>query len=183
MKMSSPYIGEIRLCGFNFAPVDWAFCNGQLLPISGYEALYNLIGTTYGGDGQSTFALPNLQSRVPIHQGTGAGLSTYVIGQTGGIENVTLTTQQMPQHNHSANGSTAFGTTGSPNNGILGVTNSGTAPAPATGNLDFIASAPNATLANNALGNAGGSQPHNNIQPVLVVNFIISLYGIYPSQG
>jgi microcystin-dependent protein len=183
MEMSNPYIGEIRLCGFSFAPVGWAFCNGQLLSISQYQALFALIGTTYGGDGVSTFGLPNLQSRVPIHQGTGAGLSTYLIGQTGGSEGVTLNTQQMAQHNHLANVSTAFGTTGSPANGILGTTNSGSAPSPTAGNLDFISSASNATLANNALGPAGGSQAHTNIQPGLVVNFVISLFGIFPSQG
>src|ERR1700756_1809447 len=98
--MSSPYVGEIRMFGGNFAPAGWAFCNGQLMPISENETLFQLIGTTYGGDGQSTFGLPNLQSRVPIHMGQGSGLSSYNIGQSGGVETVTLTTQQIPTHNH-----------------------------------------------------------------------------------
>lgn len=181
--MSQPFVGEIRLCGFNFAPVGWAFCNGQLLSIAEFEVLFTLIGTTYGGDGQTTFALPNLQSRVPIHQGQGPGLSPYVIGQASGTEAVTLLTQNLPPHTHTMNASTAFGTTGSPGNAVLGVTNSGTAQAPAAGNLDFTTGAPNATLANSALSLAGGNQPHTNIQPGLVVNFIISLFGIFPSQN
>jgi microcystin-dependent protein len=181
--MSEPVIGEIRLCGFNFAPVGWAFCNGQLLSISQFEALFNLIGTTYGGDGQQTFALPNLQSRVPIHQGQGSGLGNYVIGQLGGSESVTLNTQQLPQHNHPMNVSVAFGTVGSPNNGVLGVTNSGTPSAPADGNLDFAAGASNTTMAASAITFTGGNQPHANIQPCLAVNFIVSLFGIFPSQS
>jgi len=181
--MSQPFVGEIRLCGFNFAPVGWALCNGQLLPISEYEVLFNLIGTTYGGDGVQTFALPNLQSRVPIHQGQGQGLGNYVIGQLGGSENITLNTQQLPMHNHSMNVTNAFGTVGSPNNGILGITNSGTPTAPTDGNLDFIGGAPDATLAASAIALSGGNQPHNNIQPCLVVNFIISLFGVFPSQN
>jgi microcystin-dependent protein len=181
--MASPYVGEIRLCGFNFAPENWAFCNGQLLAISSYEALFTLIGTTYGGDGQRTFALPNLQGRVPIHWGTGAGLSTYVIGQTGGSETVSLNVSQLPQHNHAANASTAFGTVNSPSNANVGATNSGSPTAPVAGNMDFVSTQPNATLANTAVSMAGSNQPHNNIQPSLVVNFIISLFGIFPSQG
>jgi microcystin-dependent protein len=180
--MSNPYVGEIRMVGFNFAPLDWMFCNGQLLPISEYSTLFNLIGTTYGGDGVQTFALPNLQSRVPIHSGTGTG-STYVIGQTAGNENITLNNLQLPQHTHLVNVSNVSGTTGSPNNNIIGVTNGGSVATPATGNLDFIASAPISTLASNAVQVVGGSQPHTNIQPSLVVNFIISLFGVYPSQG
>jgi microcystin-dependent protein len=181
--MGSPYIGEIRMAGFNFAPSGWLFCQGQLLSISDNAALFTLIGTTYGGDGVQTFGIPNLQSRVPIHQGAGTGLSPYVIGQAAGNENITLNTQQMPQHNHLVNASTGYGTSGSPNNTLLGVTNGGTASAPSVGNLDFIASAPNATLASNAVQNNGGSQAHENMQPSLCVNFIISQFGIFPSQG
>lgn len=178
--MATPYIGEIRITGFNFAPIDWAFCNGQLLSIASYEALYNLIGTTYGGDGVQTFGLPNLQSRVPIHWGTGPGLSTYVIGQQAGTETVTLGIQQIPQHSHLVNVSSSVGTTGSPSNATYGQTNNGSG---AAGYNDFVAAAPNSVLANNAVANAGGSQPHSNIQPSLCVNFIIALYGVYPSQS
>src|SRR5438132_3347067 len=117
--MSSPYVGECRLVGFSFAPVGWAMCNGALVPISENDTLFNLIGTTYGGDGQSTFALPDLQGRAPLHMGQGSGLSSYVIGQKGGTENVTLTTQQIPSHNHMAMISSNPATSGSPANNIL----------------------------------------------------------------
>src|ERR1700761_4920658 len=112
--MAQPYIGEIRMFAGSFAPAGWAFCNGQILPISENETLFNLIGTTYGGDGQSTFALPNMQGRVAVHQGTGGGLSTYVVGETGGTESVTLTTQQIPQHNHMVTTQTTGGTSATP---------------------------------------------------------------------
>ncbi|MGC3988449.1 MAG: tail fiber protein [Chthoniobacteraceae bacterium] len=172
--MAEPYIGEIRMFAGNFAPVDWAFCNGQLLAISDYDALYNLIGTTYGGDGVTTFALPNLQSRIPMHMGTGAG-STYVIGQASGTETVTLITSQIPAHTHIPQASTA-----------------GNAPAPASnvwaqpGNTTLTQYAPpptTGTMAANALGSAGGSQPHDNLMPYTTISFIIALYGIYPSQS
>jgi microcystin-dependent protein len=170
--MSQPYIGEIRLVGFNFAPVDWALCNGALLSISQNAALFSLLGTTYGGDGINTFALPNLQSRVAIHLGTLAGAS-YPEGQYAGVENVTLTTAQMPSHNHS----------------IPVVAAAGNAPSPAGA---LIASAPEEQFAavasaTSSMGNmvaaAGSSQPHSNIQPYLALNYIIALYGIFPSQN
>jgi len=171
--MSTCFIGEVRLVGFNFAPVDWSICNGQLLSISSNETLFNLIGTTYGGDGQSTFGLPNLQGRIPIHQGTNSFGTTYVIGQIGGVENVTIGASQYPTHTHS----------------LMGSTNS-TGSATATGNVvnsgltAYTTEAPNsAMLAAQVGSNGGGNQPHNNLQPYLALNWIIALYGIYPSQN
>jgi microcystin-dependent protein len=152
--------------GGNFAPVGWALCQGQLLPISDFETLFNLIGTTYGGDGQSTFALPNLASRVPVHQG-----GTFVMGQLGGQETVTLTLPQLPVHNHVPTANTAAGQT-SPANGIW----AGSAL------NQFATGTPNLQMASVAIGNAGGSQPHDNMLPFLAVNFIISLFGVFPSQ-
>lgn len=181
--MSQPYLGEIRMVGFNFAPAGWQLCNGQTLPIQQYAALFSLLGTTYGGNGTSTFQLPNLQSRVPIHQGTGIGLSTYVIGQASGTENVTLLYNNMPIHNHTIGVSTANGSSTAPSNNILAVTNGGNDRAPSAGNLDFVTTAANATMAPTAVSQAGGSIPHTNIQPYLVVNFIIALTGIFPSRN
>jgi microcystin-dependent protein len=181
--MSQPYLGQIMMTGFNFAPTGWALCNGQILSISQNTALFALLGTTYGGNGTSTFQLPNLQSSVPIHWGTGAGLSTYTIGEVGGVENVSLLYNNMPQHNHLINVSTAYGTATTPSGNILGVTNSGTASAPVAGNLDFVSTASNATLAATAVAMAGGSIPHTNIQPYLVINFVIALVGVFPSRN
>ena len=166
--MSSPFIGEIRMFGGNFAPAGWAFCNGALIPISENETLFNLIGTTYGGDGQSTFALPNLQSRVPIHQGPG-----FLIGQSGGTESVTLTTNQMPSHSHVPQAFTTAGNLGSPSTGVWAFSNSG---------LLYGDTAPSSPFAPTAIGSSGGSQPHDNMIPFLVVNFILSLFGIFPTQ-
>jgi microcystin-dependent protein len=171
--MSDQYLGEIRMVGFNFAPYGWALCNGQLLSISQNTALFSLIGTYYGGDGVTTFALPNLQSRTPIHQGQGLGLSPYVIGQVGGTENVTLTTQQMPQHNHNVNVFNAPGTTNRSGGNYLADSTSG----------NIYQTAANQTLNVNAIGMTGNSQPHNNIQPYLCITFVIALQGIYPSRN
>jgi microcystin-dependent protein len=168
--MSEPFVGEIRMFGGNFAPANWMFCEGQLLSIAEYDTLFSLIGTTYGGDGVTTFALPDLRGRLPIHQGQGSGLGAYVIGQMGGTENVTLATNQIPSHNHTAQANTESGTQSSPSNGIWA--NSGQAvysANPATGAM-------NAAL----IGAAGGSQPHNNMMPFLCVSFIISLFGVWP---
>lgn len=172
--MSTPYIGEIRMFGGNFAPVDWEFCNGQLLPISQYDALFNLIGTTYGGDGQSTFALPNLRSRVPIHQGTGGGLTTRTIGALGGVENVTLNPNQIPVHTHDLLATSADATTPIPGNGVMLGSNAGA-------KLYTPRAASVATTS--SIGAAGGSQPHANVMPVQAVSFIIALFGIFPSQN
>jgi len=166
--MSQPYIGEIRMVGFNFAPVGWAFCNGQTLAISQYEALFNLIGTTYGGDGTTTFNLPNLQSRIPFAQG-----NSMVIGQISGSENVTLITNQIPAHNHTLAASSSAGGQPSPSGGLW-----------AASTLDeFSTEAPTHTMAASTVLPAGGSQPHDNIPPFQVVNFVISLFGVYPSQN
>jgi microcystin-dependent protein len=168
--MAQPYVGEIRMFAGNFAPAGWMFCEGQLLPISEYETLFNLIGTTYGGDGQSTFALPDLRGRLPIHQGNG-----FTLAETGGAETITLTVNQIPVHSHPMLGSSNAATTADPTNNILS-----TAPLATT--FPYGTDAPLTSLAPNAVSSIGGSQPHNNFQPYLCVDFIISLYGIFPSQ-
>src|SRR5947208_8425560 len=165
--MSSPFIGEIRMFAGNFAPVGWAFCNGALMAIDQNDALFNLIGTTYGGDGQTTFALPNLQSRVPIHVGPG-----FALGQTGGAESITLTTQQIPAHSHVPQANPGPGTDPIPANNVWANTSL---------NL-YSNAAPSVSMDPGAIGSAGGSQPHDNMIPFLVINFILSLFGIFPSQ-
>lgn len=168
--MSNPYIGEIRMFAGNFAPQGWLLCQGQLLSIGDYDTLFNLIGTTYGGDGETTFALPDLQSRIPLHAGTGGG-DSYTLGQTGGQETVQLTTAQLPAHSHALASNSTPGTTPSP---------AGAVPA---GWVRPGYSTSGATVAMSSLSMVatGGNQPHDNMPPYLVVNFIISLYGIYPS--
>ncbi|MFL6375736.1 MAG: phage tail protein [Pyrinomonadaceae bacterium] len=166
--MSSPYIGEIRMFAGNFAPAGWAFCNGALIPISENDTLFNLIGTTYGGDGQSTFALPNLCGRVPLHQGAG-----FVIGEMAGVESVTLTTQQLPVHTHPMLVSTGVAQGTNPAGSVVGQS---------TQAKLYIDDVPNVALAAQTVGPIGGNQPHENMQPYLVVSFIISLFGIFPSQ-
>src|SRR5580658_6834866 len=178
--MSQPYVGLIIMFGGNFAPAGWMTCSGQLLPISEYETLFNLIGTTYGGDGQSTFQLPDLQGRVPIHQGQGTGLSNYTVGQKAGTETVTLSTNQIPAHNHIVAAQSSPGNQSIPvTNGILATENS-----TATGGNAFTYLPPGGTqvaMANTSIANSGTSQPHQNIQPVLAVTIVISLFGVYPS--
>lgn len=170
--MSQPYVGEIRAVGFNFAPVDWALCNGALLSISENSVLFNLIGTTYGGDGQSTFALPDLQGRTPVHQGTGGG-GTYVMGQRSGVENVTLTLPTIPSHNHPIAAQGANGSVPSPSGAFF-----------AGSSAEQYATTANGTAVTGSItGPQGGSLPHNNLQPFLCVNYIIALFGIYPSQN
>jgi microcystin-dependent protein len=181
--MSQPFVGQVIMFGGNFAPAGWMTCSGQLLPISEYETLFNLIGTTYGGDGQSTFGLPDLQGRVPIHNGQGSGLSNYVIGQKAGTENVTLTTQQLPQHNHLFQTQTTAGNQSVPaSNSIVSSEGSN---APGTGNAFAYLPSGNTQvqMANSAIANMNGSQPHNNIQPVMAVTYCISLFGVYPSPN
>jgi len=176
--MGQPYVGEIRMFGGSFAPAGWALCQGQLMPISENDVLFNLIGTTYGGDGQETFGIPDLQGRLPIHQGTGTGLSTFQIGQEGGTENVTLTTQQMPVHNHTPTANNGLGTAATPANAIFAncsSTNVNTYFAP------FDSNQPQVVLGNNTIAPDGGNQPHSNIQPTLCLTYIISLFGVYPS--
>lgn len=177
----TPYIGAIFPFGLYFAPLGWAYCNGQLLPINQYDALFALIGTTYGGDGQSTFALPDFRGRIPIHQGQGPGQPNYVIGQMGGSETVTLTQNQLPIHNHSfsVNGSAA--TIDIPQNG-----NSLAAPIDVNNDVAYMynnSAAPNTALAPNSIGISGNNAPHENIMPILAMNYCISLEGIFPSRN
>lgn len=181
--MSDPYVGEIRMVGFNFAPQGWALCDGQLLPISSYTVLFSLLGTYYGGNGQTTFGLPDLRGRVPIHQGTGLGLGPYVIGQAGGDEKVTLTVAQIAQHNHTVGVKDGIGNVGDPTNAILAEVNTGTDPRHPT-LMPFYSNQPaTKTMAPNAVSMTGGNLPHTNIQPYLCVNFIIALVGIYPPRS
>ncbi len=165
--MAQPYVGEIRMFAGNFAPAGWMFCEGQLLPISENETLFQLIGTTYGGDGQSTFALPDLRGRVPIHNGSG-----FLLAETGGAEEITLTVQQIPAHSHPLLGSSSTGSTSLPDNGLL---------AKSTSNTPYTPFSPDKHLRSNSISPIGGSQPHTNFQPYLCISFIISLFGIFPS--
>jgi microcystin-dependent protein len=169
--MSYQYLAEIRMFAGNFAPYGWQFCNGQTLAISSNQALFSIIGTYFGGNGTTTFQLPNLQSRVPIHQGQGAGLSSYVLGQQGGTENVTLTTQQMPQHNHTVNAVAGPPSQDNPSNNLLAKSQT------------YSNSTASTTMAPAMINFAGNSQPHANIQPYLCVSFIIALIGQYPSRN
>lgn len=177
-----PFLGEIRMVAWNFPPIGWALCNGQLLSISQNSALFSLLGTTYGGDGTTTFALPNLQSRVPIHQGQGAGLSPYVTGQLGGSEAVMLLQTQMPSHNHLVGVSNQPGTVADPTNATLAQGNSGQGRAPVPVS-NYVTTAATGSLAPLTVSVSGGNQPHNNLQPYLCVNFIIALQGVFPSRG
>ncbi|MCX6921986.1 MAG: tail fiber protein [Verrucomicrobia bacterium] len=174
--MASPFLGEIRMFGGNFAPRGWAFCNGQIMSISQNTALFSLLGTTYGGNGTTTFALPNLQSRVPIHWGTGAGLSPYVIGQQAGQENVTLLQSQMPAHTHSLNAVTSGGNQAGPTGNFPAVESTGTS-------LNYSSGPANTTMNPTAVANAGQSLPVPVVQPYLAVSFIIALAGIFPSRN
>lgn len=178
--MSTPYIGEIRMFAFGTrgAPNGWQACDGSLLPIAEYDALFSLIGTTYGGDGQTTFAVPDLRGRIPIHQGTGPGLSTYVIGQRAGTETVTVLPNQIPAHTHTAVATTGAASTGTPGSTVLpgAVSDQTMYVTDTTGGAPF-------TLAPSSVINAGGSQPHENCMPTLTVQFCIATYGIYPSQA
>ena len=171
--MAQPYVGEIRMFGGNFAPAGWMFCEGQLLPISEYETLFNLIGTTYGGDGQSTFALPDLRGRLPVHQGQGPGLSSYVLAETGGAEEVTLTTQQIPAHAHPHVVAAGVGNQVSPG---------GNLPAQSFNVTPYINDPSTGAFHPAAITSTGGSQPHTNLQPYLCISYIVSLFGIFPSQ-
>lgn len=158
--------------GGTFAPAGWAFCKGQLMPISEYETLFNLIGTTYGGDGQETFGVPDLQGRVPVHMGQGQGLQNYTIGEQGGVEEVTLSSQQIPLHNHAMLASTGPGSSPNPEGNVIG--------SPPALTL-FKREKPTRNLAASMVLPVGGSQPHENRMPYLTITYIIALYGIYPS--
>lgn len=164
--MAQPYVGEIRMFAGNFAPAGWQFCEGQLLPISENETLFQLIGTTYGGDGQETFALPDLRGRIPIHQGNG-----FILAETGGAEEITLTVQQIPAHSHPAMAQSQAGNQSTPAGGVWA----------ASALNQYSSEAPNVDMYAGAVSSVGGSQPHTNFQPYLCVDFIISLFGIFPS--
>lgn len=166
--MSQPFLGEIRLGGWNFAPRGWAFCSGQLLPISQNTALFSLLGTTYGGNGQTTFALPDLRGRVAVGQGSGSGLSAVDLGEVGGVEQVTLLQTQMPAHTHPVRAATGAQTTNRPTGAYVGAGNSYSVSA------DTTLAAPDT---------AGGSSPHENRQPYLGLNYVIALAGIFPSRN
>ena len=175
--MSDPFVAEIRICAFNFAPRGWAFCNGQLLSIAQNTALFSLLGTTYGGNGQTTFGLPDLRSRMPLHPGQGPGLSDYVLGEMGGSETVTLLATEIPNHTHVVRATSAGGTSADPAAKVWAAPGATRGlksynPAPGTGGA----------MAATAISAVGG-QPHNNLQPYLTVNFVIALQGVYPARN
>jgi len=170
--MADPFVAEIRIYPFNFAPTGWAFCNGQLMPLSQNTALFALLGTTYGGDGKSTFALPNLQGSAPMHPGQGPGLSLYDLGQMGGAETVTLLESEMPAHSHTLRAVEDDGAFFTPVNMFL-----------AAGNSMYVNANPNTTMAPQSLTPAGGSLPHNNMMPYLTLNFCIALQGVFPPRS
>jgi microcystin-dependent protein len=164
-----PFVGEIRMFAGNFAPAGWMFCEGQLLPISENETLFQLIGTTYGGDGESTFALPDLRGRLPLHRGNG-----FILAETGGVESVTLTVNQIPAHSHPLLGSTSLATDANAQDNV---------PAQASTFFPYLNAPPASPMGPQAIGPVGGSQPHDNFQPYLCIDFIISLFGVFPSPG
>ena len=173
--MAQPYIGEIRMFAGSFPPAGWAFCNGQPIPISQNDALFVVIGTIYGGDGQETFNLPNLQSRIPIHMGNGPDGVTYQIGEAAGVESVTLSSQQIPVHSHTLIGTTNSALQTGPGGNLFGV----------SGAVEYAIAGLGADTAMNAssITPVGGSQPHENCQPFLCINYIISLFGLFPRQN
>jgi microcystin-dependent protein len=174
--MSNQYLGEIKMFAGNFAPTGWAMCNGQTLSISANAALFALLGTTYGGNGTTTFQLPDMRSRVPIHQGQGNGLSPYVEGQVGGVENVTLTTSNLPSHTHPINCVGSGGNQANPTGAYPAIESTGTS-------LDYSTAAPTGQMSSNSTVSVGNNIPITNIQPYLTVNFIIALQGIFPARN
>ncbi len=178
--MANPFVAEIRIFPFSFAPIGWAFCNGQILPISQNTALFSLLGTTYGGDGRSNFGLPNLQGRASMEPGQGPGLSLHDLGETGGSNTVTLLTTEMPSHAHNINcidGARVAGQTGQPGNAILVKTGGSPANAYTSGATQ------NQTMAADMVAPVGGNQPHNNLMPYLTLNFCIAMQGIFPPRS
>ncbi len=171
--MAEPFVGQIKIFAGNFAPRGWAFCDGQLLAVSQNDALFSLLGTIYGGDGRTTFGLPDLRGRIPLHAGQGPGLSNRRLGSKGGSENETLTYNQLPSHTHDFQANSVAGTNVDPAGHVFAQ-----APIPV-----YDASAPNVSLNDVSIDNTGGSQPHTNLMPTLCVNFIVALFGIYPSRN
>jgi microcystin-dependent protein len=171
--MSEPFVGEIRMFAGNFAPRGWAFCDGQLLAVSQNDALFSLLGTIYGGDGRTTFGLPDMRGRIPLHAGTGPGLSERRLGSKGGSENETITTNQLASHTHDFNAVTTAGTGDSPAGKMTAT--------PPTARL-YRATAPNVNFNSNSISNTGGSRSHTNLMPTLCIHFILALVGIYPSR-
>jgi microcystin-dependent protein len=176
--MANPFVAEIRVFPFNFAPIGWAFCNGQLLPITQNTALFSLLGTTYGGNGKTNFALPDLQGSAPMAPGQGAGLSNYNLGQSGGAPTVTLNENELPAHSHHAGCISVDGSEGSPANGVWAATPGGKKPP-----LIYSNDVPSIPMSGSALASAGESQPHNNLQPYLGLNFCIALQGVFPPRS
>ncbi len=180
--MTDQFLAEIRVFPFNFAPIGWAQCNGQLIPISQNTALFSLLGTNFGGDGRVTFGLPNLQGRVPVDQGQGAGLSSYVVGQSGGAPNVTVSAQQLASHSHPLNADKEVATSNNPSGAIYMrghfTTTTGGGPVQA-----YSAQSPSAAMSSNAISSAGGNQSHNNLMPYLTLNFCIAMQGIFPPRS
>jgi len=173
--MADPFVAEIRIFPFNFAPKGWAFCDGQLLPLSQNTALFSLLGTTYGGDGKSNFALPDMQGNAPMHPGQGPGLSLHDLGETGGSETVTLLESEIPAHSHSLGAVAGFNATNNdPTGGVPGKGDAGLNP--------YTPSGPSVTMAVTAIAPAGGDQPHNNMMPYLTLNFCIALQGVFPPR-
>ncbi len=171
--MSEPFVGEIRMFAGNFAPRGWAFCDGQLLAVSQNDALFSLLGTIYGGDGRTTFGLPDLRGRIPIHAGSGPGLSQRRLGAKSGTEKVTLTINQVPSHTHNVVATNSQGTERNPSGNIMA----------RSGGDIYRQATPNGTMATSTLTNVGGSQSHTNLMPALCIHFIIALVGIYPSRN
>ena len=171
--MSEPFLGQIVGFGGNFAPRGWAFCNGQIMSIAQSSALFAILGTTYGGNGQTTFGLPDLRGRVPVHWGDGPGLSSYVLGELTGTETVTLISTQMPAHNHTLNASTEDAGVKNPTGQVLATTTTSA----------YVSTPIDTTMNPAAIGIAGGNQPHNNLQPLLAISFIIALEGFFPSRN
>lgn len=169
-----PFVAEIRIFPFNFAPKGWASCNGQLLPISQNTALFSLLGTTYGGDGKSSFALPDLQGRAPMHPGQGSGLSVHDLGETGGIDNITLLSAEIPLHNHLVGVAPEPGEVTSPAGNTISVSQEGNV---------FVAGTANRTMSPGMIAPAGGNMPHNNLQPYLTTYFCIALQGVFPPRS
>jgi microcystin-dependent protein len=180
--MSSPFVSEITIFAFQFAPRGWAFCQGQLLPISQNTALFSLLGTMYGGNGTSTFALPNLQDQTAVAFGQGPGLSDYTQGEQVGVPNVTLLTTEMPLHNHFWNATTDRGTTTAASGNVTATGAAGSPQQPTVGKI-YSSNAPNQTFAPTELSTTGSSLPHNNMQPYLTLNFCIAMQGVFPPRG